>query len=98
MPKYLISEKALEDLEDIWNYTFNQWSREQANLYLNLFFSEFENIAKNPNRNKIYSNLTRQFRASVLKSHLIFYLIEEKKSIEIIRILHKSMDLDEKLK
>jgi len=28
--KYRISEKAISDLEKIWFYTFNKWSKEQA--------------------------------------------------------------------
>jgi len=34
MPNYYISEKALKDLENIWEYTDKQWSRQQANMSL----------------------------------------------------------------
>ena len=33
---YRISEKAVEDLEDIWTYTFHKWSIKQADRYYNL--------------------------------------------------------------
>ncbi len=35
MLKYEISELALEDLDNIWEYTDEQWSNEQANKYYN---------------------------------------------------------------
>jgi toxin ParE1/3/4 len=31
--QYRISEKAIEDLEKIWIYTFKKWSKEQAGRY-----------------------------------------------------------------
>ena len=33
---YIISEKALEDINKIWIYTAENWSVEQANRYYNL--------------------------------------------------------------
>ncbi len=30
MKKYLLTNKAVRDLSDIWNYTFNNWSEFQA--------------------------------------------------------------------
>ena len=33
MTKYQITNKAIIDLEDIWNYTFETWSERQADLY-----------------------------------------------------------------
>jgi len=42
MMGYRISVKAREDLENIWRYTFENWSQEQADRYLNLIFDEIE--------------------------------------------------------
>ncbi len=36
MPEYIISEKALEDINNIWIYTAENWAVEQANRYYNL--------------------------------------------------------------
>ena len=47
MSKYSISEKALEDINAIWNYTAERWSTEQANRYYNLILDEIEFIAAN---------------------------------------------------
>jgi toxin ParE1/3/4 len=36
--KLEISELALEDLDNIWEYTVEEWSIEQANKYYNEIF------------------------------------------------------------
>jgi toxin ParE1/3/4 len=96
MHNYFISEKALEDLENIWEYTNKQWSRQQANLYLEIIFSAIELISEDPLKNKEYTKLKRKYRSSRVKSHVIFYLISDTGIVEVIRILHKSMDFNDK--
>ena len=43
---YLISNKAVSDLEEIWLYTLEKWSVEQADRYYNLIIGEIEFICK----------------------------------------------------
>ena len=45
--KYRISEQAINDLNDIWVYTFHKWSKEQADRYYDLIIEEIEFIAEN---------------------------------------------------
>ncbi len=33
MAKYTLTNKAVKDLSEIWNYTFDQWSERQADFY-----------------------------------------------------------------
>lgn len=75
MHNYYISEKALEDLENIWEYTDKQWSRQQANLYLEIIFAAIELISEDPLKNKEYKKLKRKYRASREKLHVVFYLL-----------------------
>ena len=35
MPKVRYSNKAVEDLSSIWDYTFTQWSENHADRYVN---------------------------------------------------------------
>ena len=96
---YRISGKALEDIEHIWLYTFENWSLEQAERYVNLIFDEIEYVAENPFSGKDYSYIRKNYRCSKVKSHLIFYrLLEKQKEIEIIRVLHERMDIENRLK
>ena len=39
MAKYLLTNKAVEDLADIWNYTFDVWSEKQADAYYNMLLA-----------------------------------------------------------
>lgn len=45
---YEISELAKQDLEDIWLYTFEKWSANQANKYYEQIIEAILLITKNP--------------------------------------------------
>lgn len=92
---YKISKQAEIDLENIWLYTFEEWSLEQADYYFDLIMDEIEYISKNPKSGKDYSNVRKGYFRSRMKSHFIFYRINLKEEkVEIIRILHQKMDVD----
>ena len=92
---YKISKQAQIDLENIWLYTFEEWSLEQADYYFDLIMDEIEYISKNPKSGKDYSNVRKGYFRSRIKSHFIFYRINLKEEkVEIIRILHQQMDID----
>ncbi len=93
-----ISNEAQNDLENIWLYTFENWSAEQADRYYNLILDEIEYLAKNPKDGKNYSHVRKDYFLSKVKSHLIFYKINKKENlIEIIRVLHQQMDIKNRL-
>ncbi len=95
---YTISVKAAEDLENIWLYSFENWSFEQADRYINLIFDEIEYLADNPKTGKDFSHIRDRYRCSKVKSHLIFYRqTSNSVDIEMIRILHQSMDIENRL-
>jgi len=97
--KYKISEKAFEDIENIWLYTVETWSAQQADRYYNLIFDEIEYIAEYPLLGKDYGHVRKNYRCSKIKSHLIFYRYKTSEElVEIIRVLHQSMDIEERLK
>jgi len=95
---YKISVKASEDIENIWLYTFENWSLEQADRYVNLIFDEIEYLSDNPMSGKDFGHIRKNYRCSKVKSHLIFYrFIENQSEIEIIRVLHQRMDIENRL-
>jgi toxin ParE1/3/4 len=94
---YRISEKAINDLERIWLYTFNKWSLEQADRYHNLIINEIEFIVDNFNLNRKMDYIRQGYRISKVKSHLIFFKKTEDDIIEVIRILHQNMDIKNRL-
>ncbi len=91
--KYKISKKAYEDIENIWLYTFENWSQEQADRYFQLIFDEIEYMSENPHLGIDCSHIRKGYKRSKVKSHYIFYRIITNQ-IEIIRILHQRMDVE----
>lgn len=96
--KYKISKKAVEDLGEIWAYTFDNWSEEQADRYYNLIIDEIEFISENFMSGKSMEHVRKGYRASKVKSHLVFYRKSDDNQIEVIRILHQMMDVKNRLK
>lgn len=96
--KYKISREANLDLENIWLYTFENWSKEQADRYINLIIDEIEYLAENPNLSQNYEKIRKRYFRSRIKSHFIFYkYFPNMNKIEVIRILHIRMDIDSRL-
>jgi len=95
---FIISNEAAIDLEKIWLYTYENWSLQQADRYFNLIMDEIENLSNDPHSGIDYSLIRKEYFKSRVKSHFIFYKINNKKNeIEIIRILHQQMDIDTQL-
>jgi toxin ParE1/3/4 len=95
---YKISNEAAIDLENIWLYTFETWSEEQANRYLDLIFDEIEYLTLKPQSGTDYTTIRKGYFRSRVKSHLIFYKINiSKNELEIIKILHQQMDIENHL-
>src|SRR5262249_18493820 len=93
---YVISKKAVSDLEEIWLYTVEKWSVSQADRYYSLLIEEIDYICKNVNYGKNMDHIRKGYRAAKVKSHLIFYKTDSGK-IEVVRILHERMDIDNQL-
>lgn len=91
-----ISRLALEDLNNIWNYTLEQWSKEQANKYYNEIFSAIGKICENKDAGKPIDEIKKGHRRINVKSHMILYKVKGNK-IYIDRILHQKMDIDKQL-
>ncbi len=97
MSKYIISEKAIDDINNIWIYTAETWSTEQADRYYNLILDEIEFITKNYNQAKDFSKIRICYRYSKIKSHLIFFKEINDQEIEVVRVLHEKMDIENRL-
>lgn len=97
MPDYFLTNKAVEDLAEIWNYTFDNWSEKQADIYYNLLISSFKKIVKNPGLGKLYFKIPDEIYGVKAGSHIIFYRKLAHTNIEIVRILHNKMDIKSRM-
>ena len=97
MANYKLTNKAVEDLENIWDYTFDKWSLEQADKYYSLLIDACNLIGENPNIGKNYIGVTTELFGLRTNRHIIFYRKFPDKPVEITRILHERMDLQNRL-
>ncbi|WP_016990512.1 type II toxin-antitoxin system RelE/ParE family toxin [Flavobacterium sp. ACAM 123] len=97
MSAYIISEKALEDINNIWIYTAENWSVEQADRYYNLIIDEIEYIVANFEMARDSENIRKSYKYSKVKSHLIFFKKDKKNEIEVVRVLYERMDIENRL-
>jgi toxin ParE1/3/4 len=92
MAKYYFTTKAIDDLSQIWNYTFTRWSENQADKYYRMLIENCQEIAENPELGKDYSVIIEDLKGFKAGRHIIFYQRNEGDKIEIARILHEQMD------
>ena len=97
MIKYFLSNKAVEDLSNIWDYTYEIWSENQADKYYKLLIDFCKEISENPRIGKNYDKIDKNIRGCQASHHIVFYKITEKNEILIIRILHENMDLKNRI-
>lgn len=93
MAKYSLTKKAVEDLADIWNDTFDTWSEKQADKYYSLLLNFCKTLSQKPQLGKNYDEINKDLLGHKANHHIIFYRIIQANEIEIVRILHERMDL-----
>ena len=97
MAKFIFSQKAINDLNGIWDYTVETWSEKQADKYYEGISQQVSEISKNPDLGKRYVEVDGNLLGFRTEKHVIFYQISGN-TIEVIRILHAQMDLKKRIK
>ena len=95
--KYRISQKTIQDLEDIWKYTFETWSKQQADRYHKLIINEILFMVNNFSSIRPAGHIKRGYRVSKVQSHLIFCKKDGKGVVEVIIIPHQRMQIKSRL-
>ena len=98
MGNYHFTNKAVDDLSDIWNYTFDAWSERQADLYFEMLIEFCQAIADNPSIGKNYDGIAENLYGLPANKHVIFYKVISDREVEIVRILHGRMDLKNRIR
>ena len=93
MPRILKQSLAEQDLIEIWLYTLNEWGEYQADKYLDDLEEAIRLLAEQPLICRERTELSPPVRIHHHAHHLIVYLALED-GINIIRVLHESMDVD----
>ncbi len=90
--KYVLSELAEFDIDEIFDYGNYKFGREQAINYLIGMQSHFEALCLNPGIGRSRNEIKNGLLSFPYQSHIIFYRTLDT-HIRIIRVLHGSRDL-----
>jgi len=93
MLEIITSKKAEQDLIGIWSYTFNKWDEAQADHYLDRLNEGFDLIAANPKITYLRQEFENPVYIYPYEHQLIVYIVNDK-AINIIRVLHKTMNVE----
>lgn len=98
MAKINFTKKAKIDLEEIWEYTYENWSEKQADKYYNELIEKCLALKKDFEQGRDYTILLLNLKGYKVNKHIIFYrLLDKGKTVEVARILHEKMDLKKHL-
>lgn len=98
MAQLILRQAAINDLTDIWQYTVETWSKNQANKYYDSIKQACLDISQNPDKGRQYFEISENLLGYRINKHIIFYHLVNPNELEIIRILHEKMDLKIQLK
>lgn len=93
MTMFKITNKAREDLIGIARFTETKWGRDQRRFYLKQLDSTFHALAENPHLGRSCNYIRQGYFKYAEGSHVIFFRFGNEACIEIVRILHKRMDV-----
>lgn len=97
MARFIFRQKAIDDLTDIWNYTESTWSESQADKYFGMIKIACKELATGKVSGRSFDKITDGLLGYSAGKHIIFYQQISNREIEIIRILHERMDLENRL-
>ena len=96
MAKVHYSKRAVEDLANIWDYTYDEWSERQADKYYMILIQACREIATDSKKGKPYEEVAEGIHGFLIYRHIILFKRLTATDILVIRILHAQMDLKSK--
>jgi toxin ParE1/3/4 len=96
MPGFKLTPDALNDMLDIARYTEHQWGKKQRDYYLEEIDKRFHWLSENPDLAMPRDDIKPGYLSYPQNKHVIFFRTRSS-HIEILGILHKSMDVKKHL-
>lgn len=97
MADYFLRKKALEDLSEIWNYAYEEWSEAQADKYYSMLIAACEELGRKKVSGKPYPAVHEEIYGYKTGQHIIFYRHRAGEKLEVVRILHFRMDIKNRI-
>ena len=94
MANFTLTEEAKNDLKNIARFTQKRWGREQRNHYLITLDDCFHHLSRNPSMGKGCDETRPGYHKFPTGSHVVYYRRKANGYIEVVRVLHESMDVD----
>lgn len=89
---YVLSPKADNDIEDIFDYTEFEYGLQKAIEYTTEFHTVFTKLAQSPELGRTREEIKAGLRSLIQNKHVIFYRILNN-HIRIVRVLHSRCDM-----
>jgi toxin ParE1/3/4 len=89
--KFRLRPKAVKDLENIYEYSYQEFGSARADQYIRDLDTAFHKLVDEPDLGTDASHISPNLLVYRVVSHLIFFK-PSVYGINIIRVLHKSMD------
>lgn len=89
---YRLSPLVEADLEEVWIYTFRQWSLEQADEYHRGIVAAIEGLASGSNLWQ-RTDVREGYWKYKVGMHVVYFKSSDE-YLDVIRILHVRMDVD----
>lgn len=86
---------AEADLANIWHYTFEHWSAEQADRYHRDLVTTMEALARGSKAGCICAVRDGYLRYAAA-AHVVYYR-ETESTVDVVRVLHQRMDVERHL-
>ncbi|NQY00703.1 MAG: type II toxin-antitoxin system RelE/ParE family toxin [Flavobacteriaceae bacterium] len=97
MKKLFLTERALNDLQNVYDYSVDQWGEKVALRYIQSIEECFLLLQNNTGLLKINKNISSRFIAYPVQKHILICDIVND-TICILTVRHSSMNLMEQLK
>lgn len=97
MGTYSLTNAARADLKSVAVYTQRRWGKQQRRNYSKQCDDAFLLLASNPDAGLSCDHIKEGYKKFPAGSHTIFVRIISESEIQIVRILHKRMDVARQL-
>jgi toxin ParE1/3/4 len=92
MKTFIISPRAAADINDIYDYTEERWGQDQAEAYTLGIRQALQEVCRGNRAGKPIGHIKQKAISLSYRSHYIVYR-QEFRSIVVIRILHRRMNI-----
>lgn len=97
MSGFVLSPAARADLDEIWEYTAERWSIDQAERYIRAIADACQDLADGRREGAMVDHICKGYFKLTVGSHSVFYRRPGPAETIVVRVLHQRMDVPTRL-